>query len=151
MLKNSNRLKQSLNKNSLNKEDDFKPLVINRKDQVTVEFKIISYCLTNLLSVSKVEINDALQSISNLLEDSDSNTDSEIAGILYNLNMIPLIVLNLLSPKLIKSSLDILSVLITINDIKDKVIEVFSEPELFEVFKYACIQHSDDDVITYEI
>ena len=55
ILKSSNRLKHSFNRNS-NKEDELKPQVISRKDQVTTEFKIISYCLINLLGNNKMKL-----------------------------------------------------------------------------------------------
>jgi len=148
-LKSSSKLKKSIHKPVL-REENPKPMV-ERKDQMSLKLKILCCCMINILSTSTKPISQILKFIGENLPARGEEFFEETCDLLFEFNAIPYIVLNLLSEKLVTSSLNILTVLVIECEDKDRILEKLLEISLFEIMKIVTVKYSKNKNIFQEL
>ncbi|CAI2369423.1 unnamed protein product [Moneuplotes crassus] len=137
----SSKLKKSLQKPSGKEEADQHP-VIKRKDKITPKMKVIACCLINILSSSPAPISKSLAILDNFYSNLPNEEVDNLMEIFLEINILPLLVLNLLNEQLLGSSLNILLELLTTDSYTDQICTLLLDPSLFEILKIISIKYS---------
>jgi hypothetical protein len=145
--RSSSKLKRSIQKPVV--KDEIKQCH-ERKDTISLNLKILCFCIINSLSTNTKTISKALKTIENSFNDQGEDFE-QVSELLLEHNALPFIAINLLSDKLVTSSLDILMELVVNSQSKEKIYDQLFDSNIFKVIKLATRKYSNNHNIFNEL